>query len=190
MLAYKLLHVSGDHEAGEYPLPTSGTPQAIGSAITYARRYTLVAVTGLAPEDDDDGAAAEAERAGQRGTSQRAAPARRQAPAREPAPDRPTAQRARGASQAQLGAAERLSGPALPGEVDQITPPQQRMMMALFNKVGMTERADRLQYVNEILTEARMEPVESSADLTKAGAKKVLDKLIAWTNEAEGAPDA
>lgn len=60
VLAYKLLHVCGDAEEGRYPLPSSGTPQAMGSAITYARRYCLCAVTGVAPEDDDDGAAAEA----------------------------------------------------------------------------------------------------------------------------------
>ena len=32
--------------------------QAMGSAVTYARRYTLQSVTGVAPQDDDDGAAA------------------------------------------------------------------------------------------------------------------------------------
>jgi hypothetical protein len=60
-LHYSLMHVSGAELSGEYPLPTSGTPQQVGSAITYARRYTLCAVTGLAPGgDDDDAASAEA----------------------------------------------------------------------------------------------------------------------------------
>lgn len=59
VLAYKLLHVSGESEEGEYPLPTGGTPQSMGSAITYARRYCLCAVTGVAPDEDDDGAAAQ-----------------------------------------------------------------------------------------------------------------------------------
>lgn len=59
VLAYKLMHASGEHEDGEYPLPAQGTPQDIGSAISYARRYALCSVTGVAPEaDDDDGAAA------------------------------------------------------------------------------------------------------------------------------------
>lgn len=61
VLAYELMHSSGESRTGEYPLPTQGTPQAIGSAITYARRYTLCAVTGVAAEDDDDGRAAVAE---------------------------------------------------------------------------------------------------------------------------------
>lgn len=33
-------------------------PQAIGSAITYLRRYSLAAMAGVAPGDDDDGEAA------------------------------------------------------------------------------------------------------------------------------------
>jgi ERF superfamily len=56
VLAYQLLHTSGQSIAGEYPLPTGGSPQALGSAITYGRRYALCAVTGLTPEDDDDDA--------------------------------------------------------------------------------------------------------------------------------------
>ena len=59
VLAYRLLHVSGDHMDGAYLLP-NGKPQDIGSAITYARRYSLLAVTGVAPAgDDDDGQAAQ-----------------------------------------------------------------------------------------------------------------------------------
>jgi hypothetical protein len=61
VLVYALRHVSGDSDEGVYPLPKAGTPQQVGSAITYARRYTLCAVTGIAPDDaDDDGAAAAA----------------------------------------------------------------------------------------------------------------------------------
>lgn len=60
VLNYHLQHVSGDGIEGFYPLPTSGSPQEIGSAITYARRYSLCALTGLAPGgDDDDGQAGE-----------------------------------------------------------------------------------------------------------------------------------
>lgn len=58
VLAYRLRHDSGEDDAGLYPLPTSGTPQQVGSAMTYARRYVLSAVTGVAPDEDDDGQAA------------------------------------------------------------------------------------------------------------------------------------
>jgi len=44
VLAYKLKHVSGEEETGEYPLPdpSSVPPQTIGSHISYARRYSLL----------------------------------------------------------------------------------------------------------------------------------------------------
>jgi hypothetical protein len=58
VLAYRLLHTSGEYEEGFYPLPSSGSAQEYGSAITYARRYALCSVVGVAAEDDDDGAAA------------------------------------------------------------------------------------------------------------------------------------
>ena len=58
VLEYALLHKSGERESGDYPLP-NGTPQQIGSAVSYGRRYCLCAVTGVAPGgSDDDGAAA------------------------------------------------------------------------------------------------------------------------------------
>jgi hypothetical protein len=60
VLDYALLHTSGESRGGRYPLPSGGTPQATGSAITYARRYALCSVTGLAPDADDDGQAAAA----------------------------------------------------------------------------------------------------------------------------------
>lgn len=61
VLRYSLRHTSGQHESGTWPLPpTSSPPQTLGSAITYARRYCLCAVTGVSPdEDDDDGVAAQ-----------------------------------------------------------------------------------------------------------------------------------
>jgi len=64
VLAYRLGHVDGGDICGFYPLGT-GTPQQLGSAITYARRYCLCAITGVAPggEDDDGGAAESAARA-------------------------------------------------------------------------------------------------------------------------------
>lgn len=59
VLAYSLTHEGGGRLDGQYPL-TSGNPQAQGSAITYARRYCLCAVTGAAAGgEDDDGQAAE-----------------------------------------------------------------------------------------------------------------------------------
>jgi hypothetical protein len=78
VLAYELRHVSDEPGiGGEYPLPgVEKGPQALGSAITYARRYCLCAVTGVAPDADDDDAAAAEQHAGE---SARSAKPRRQA---------------------------------------------------------------------------------------------------------------
>jgi len=53
-----LLHESGQWIKSIFPLKSEGTKstnemQALGSGISYARRYALSAITGLAQEDDD-----------------------------------------------------------------------------------------------------------------------------------------
>ena len=51
-----ILHESGEWVASD-PLvmaPTKNDPQSAGGAITYARRYSLSAMLGLAADDDDD----------------------------------------------------------------------------------------------------------------------------------------
>jgi ERF superfamily len=58
VLEYRLRHASEQEDVGQYPLPPSGNPQQMGSAQSYARRYCLLAVLNLAPDDDDDGKAA------------------------------------------------------------------------------------------------------------------------------------
>ena len=50
-----LLHDSDEWISGELPLlPIRQDPQAIGSALTYARRQGLSAIVGLCTEEDDD----------------------------------------------------------------------------------------------------------------------------------------
>ena len=57
-----LFHASGQFVSDVLAVPVSpASAQAVGSAITYARRYALAAVVGVAPAgDDDDGIRAEA----------------------------------------------------------------------------------------------------------------------------------
>jgi len=52
-----LVHVSGERETAMWPL-VSGTQQQMGSAATYARRYTICALLNVVGETDDDGEAA------------------------------------------------------------------------------------------------------------------------------------
>lgn len=81
------------HSSGEYIgdtavfTPRDPSPQAMGSAITYARRYSLSALVGVVADEDDDGNAAQ-------GKSTHAAQANRtSAPAAAPstAPESPAA---------------------------------------------------------------------------------------------------
>lgn len=53
------LHESGEvMDAGRLFVPAAKLdPQGFGSALTYARRYSLMAACGIAPEDDDGNAA-------------------------------------------------------------------------------------------------------------------------------------
>lgn len=73
------LHESGETiRSGRLHVPASKQdPQGYGSALTYCRRYSLMAACGIAPEDDDGNAASKA-------------PARQQqqAPARRPPAER------------------------------------------------------------------------------------------------------
>tara|TARA_Y100000114_G_C11761036_1_gene329746 strand:+ start:76 stop:771 length:696 start_codon:yes stop_codon:yes gene_type:complete len=69
-------HVDGGRLEVRYPLqPTKNDAQGWGSAITYARRYQLMSLLGLAGEDDDGNAASGLD----------AAPAPRRAPAQKKA---------------------------------------------------------------------------------------------------------
>jgi ERF superfamily len=58
LLVTTLAHTSGERLSGEYPILTDyAKPQQIGAALTYARRYSYLAIVGVAPEDDDGEAA-------------------------------------------------------------------------------------------------------------------------------------
>lgn len=79
MLVTRILHKSGEWLESTYPLPTGGKAQDVGSALTYARRYALFSLAGVAGTDeDDDGNDAQ-------NTSQAKKPAPRSAPAPKPA---------------------------------------------------------------------------------------------------------
>jgi hypothetical protein len=169
---YLLLHESGEMLPGEFPISGEGGIQMIGGRITYARRYCLAAVVGVAADEDDEGRLAE----DKPGVAQRAAPRARQGAQREPAAaqDGPTAQRAQ----------RRAEGPPLPGEVVRpvpITPAQQRMMHALLREADMAEREVGLVFIAGVVGRE----VESTKDLSLLDAKAVITAL----NERLGRPE-
>lgn len=55
ILHTRLLHSSGQWVESTYPVCGLDTHQKMGSALTYARRYAIFAMVGVAGEDDDDG---------------------------------------------------------------------------------------------------------------------------------------
>jgi hypothetical protein len=60
LLTTRLLHSSGQWVESIYPIPVSDRPHIMGSAITYAKRYSWAAICGVASDkDDDDGNAAQ-----------------------------------------------------------------------------------------------------------------------------------
>mgnify|MGYP003342078375 CR=1 len=54
VLVTRLLHGSGQWMETHCPLPVVSDMQKMGSAITYARRYSLSAICGIAADEDDD----------------------------------------------------------------------------------------------------------------------------------------
>lgn len=200
VLECTLLHASGESRTGRYPLPSSGTPQSIGSAITYGRRYCLCAATGVAPEDDDDGAAAEAEQQASKGTARRAATPRQQ---QGQASGNGTAQRASAKKAAPAGPAPPLPGeeadaaptPAAssppsaysksgnrPAGADEpITQAQSGKLHASFKDAGVTDRAEGLAYVASVIGRE----VDSTKNLTKKEASDVIEALSATPPPAD-----
>jgi hypothetical protein len=179
VLLYSLLHVSGDELTGEYPLPSTGTPQQVGSAITYARRYTLCAVTGLAPGgDDDDGQGAEQEHQARlrtpvssqdreraktthlkAGTS-RLARAQEEDPWAQDAP----VDGQRAAALREAPAEDR------PGSSN---PKQHQQLGILYGQIGITERASRLGD----MTDRIGREITSAKDLSYAEAESAIRDL-------------
>ena len=86
ILHTKLTHSSGQWVACEWPIePVKRDPQGWGSALTYAKRYCLAAITGVvseAGEDDDGNAASDPDKAPNKPKAQKP-------PAPKPKPPKP-----------------------------------------------------------------------------------------------------
>ena len=86
-LVTTLFHKSGQWLRSYYPVrPTQPTPQGLGSAITFGKRYSLAALCGVAADDeDDDGNAAS-------GVTTQGQPPGQQAPGPQSRPEQPKPQ--------------------------------------------------------------------------------------------------
>jgi len=73
-LITRLSHTSGQWVEATYPLAMDQAPQQLGSALTYGRRYSLLALLSLGVEDDDAAAAEAAKPAAKKKPAPAAAP--------------------------------------------------------------------------------------------------------------------
>ncbi len=168
MLITTLMHTSGEWIGGVYPIrPTQNTPQGMGSAITYARRYSLSALLGLTADDDDDGNAASGQQAAARQTEQRQANGN--------------------------GAAKPVQVAQSNGTQDDADKPSDKQQKALHAK-GMDLYGSKELWTikrGELVKAVTKGRSESANDLTKAEMKKLLDGLDAKIKErdAEEAAD-
>ena len=120
----RLMHESGQWVEGTVSMPSGGNgAQGVGSAITYARRYSLVAMLGLASEDDDGAGASQP-------------PPRQQ---RQPAPRQQPQQR--DASYVTVD----QPNPNL------ISAQQLKALHAAFNGIGITDRDERLVFASNAI---------------------------------------
>jgi hypothetical protein len=155
LLRTTLAHSSGEWIASEisFPVDRMGAIQGWGSALTYARRYALAAMVGIAQDDDDGEAAQAAEKAWQRKPAQQPAP-------RQAAPT-PAAQ-----LQQAVHAATSMPQPK-EGELDGA---RLNALFARLRELGYTEKEDCLTKLSEVLGRK----VNSRKDLTVAEFHKFM----------------
>lgn len=209
VLAWELKHVQSDTKRhGDFPV-LGDAPMKQGAAITYARRYALMAVTGVIPEDEDDDGRSfqeDGQAVARRAASGRARQAARpegervSPPARsgnrpplpgedEPPPgqltDDENRRREKGERPRQAGAPP---PPAADGEP--IDAKQNRHMQALFAELGYGGRTDKARTTRLEVTAklAGLPALDSSSDLSWGQAETVIGKLAARrdTLKAEG----
>jgi hypothetical protein len=191
VLSYSLIHEAGEERTGTYPLPASGNPQQIGGVITYARRYCLCAVTGAAPEGEDDDAA---------GTQEMRMDRPRRGPERYNGGDQPHDNTGRvrvpvpGADHERLrqeppadsrwdgedhwvdqpaGQSGVTPAPAAPRGSRRMTPAQ--AIAVHFKRLGVTDDTERL--IKTTILAGRAEPLEHTADLDEDKQREIGDAL-------------
>jgi len=155
----RLLHASGQWIESVLRLPAKkDDAQGVGSAATYARRYALCGLVGIAPDgDDDDGNSA-------RPSAPRSRPQPKQAPAhREPkqtARKAPTEQTAKPAPKA--------APPTKPEHDPSFTTSERRAFMAQIEQLGW-KYAELCRFLESV---AKPRPSAMDSDTRR--------KLLAW----------
>lgn len=170
-----LLHDSGEQLTfGPIRGGTGSDWQAMGSAISYARRYGLISALGLMGEgEDDDGAATKVTRVKVSHSDQTI-------------PDDPWAVTAVEAVQEVMGGTVivpgGLSGPAARAVVrngsEPATEKQLFMVRKLVAQAATTAGLDSLELMNAQLQDLKLATVTESGELTKGQASALIDVLM------------
>jgi len=178
VLDWELRHVaSGTKTEGSYPLPAGANPMQNGSAISYAKRYALIAATNTtAEEEDDDGAGYR----GRQGMAQRANVRQEQS---KPADQRaaapaPRAQRAQPAQRPALPApvSPATNGTTQPdeplrGRGGLVTLPMTKKLAITMKEVIGDGTDDRKQFITDMIGR----DVATSKDLTFDEGRGLID---------------
>ena len=172
VLQYELLHVaSGTTEEGIYPLPAGANPMQNGSAITYARRYALLAITNAVADDDDDdgggyrGRQGMAQRANVRQEQTRPTAQRATGPATRPKTSRPAERPALPAPRTQA------AGEPVRGRGGLITEAMAQKLAIIMKEVIGDNPADRKQFIVDMIGRE----VASSKELTFEEGRGLID---------------
>lgn len=197
VLAYSLIHEAGEERKGTYPLPASGNSQQIGGVITYARRYALCAVTGAAPEGEDDDAAGTQEihmdrRRGPERYTGHDQPHDNNGRVRVPVPG-PEHERLRHESPGNgqwdgedhwvdqpPGESGVTPAKAAPRGSRRMTPAQ--AIVVHFKRLGVTDDTERL--IKTTILAGRAEPLEHTADLADEKQREIGDALAKCRDRA------
>lgn len=157
-----LMHKSGQWIASECLMPIDGRggPQGMGSAITYARRYSLSAIVGVVSEDDDDAEAAQGFQQGRQ---------RQQYQQRQQQTQQPRTQQAQQPRQAQAENSNTM------------TSAQSKALMAHLTKKHGNNREAYLADLSEFFGRE----IKSSRELTKSDVQKYLDSIFNGENNAQ-----
>jgi len=194
-LRYYLLHSAGGWIEGFFELDDKGGMQLVGGRITYARRYCLCAVVGVAAEDDVD---AREDSGGSR-TMRRQQPTAQRRNQTSPSAKAGSPRTAGSAQMTDsdgdlppLPDEEGAPGPAAvspvhgtgPGAPEPVTPKQLTAIWTVLSDVflfGKDERDEARKVCAHIVNRE----LASSKDMTKQEAATVLDTLAHWEAQAQ-----
>jgi len=181
VVRYFLLHRTGGYIGAEWPISAESGGrmkglQALGSVITYVRRYALQSVTGVAPEGaDDDGRAADATEMPARVQRRNAARADQAATNTARRRERAEADREPRESSPAPATPERgYSAPRDPGAP--VSQGQQKKLIMQFKDLGRGDREQRPERLR-IVSGLMGKPVSSITELTAGEAHELIEVI-------------